>query len=168
MKSLAKLTAGAVLSAFTLLLLSACATTLAPSYDKAIADGLVSTSSEMMEFFASTSAGTTKNGFAKREGTYNNLIGRVDALVIQANARPTPKNSVTEKVNDALAKRGVRILEGDDAPSATALQGISKTLTKMRDTDKKQGITSAEAGLFKGQAVIYLDQAITYESYLER
>ena len=168
MKNLAKKTAGAVLSALTLVLISACATTLAPSYDKALVDGLVSTSSAMMEFFASTSSGTSKESFEKREGSYNNLIGRVDALAIQANARPIPKNSVTDKVNDALSKRGVRILEGDDAPSASALQGISKTITKMRDTDKKQGITSAEAGLFKGQAVIYLDQAITYESYLER
>jgi hypothetical protein len=48
------------------------------------------------------------------------------------------------------------------------MEEISKTMTKMRDTDKKQGVTEFEVRAFKGQVVIYLDQAITYETFLER
>lgn len=158
----------AVFSATVLLLLSACVTTLAPSYDKAIVDGLTSTNQQLMEFFAAASAGTKQSTFSTREKTYNNVIGTLDALVIQANARPIPTNKVTEKVNEALTKHGVRVLEGDDAPSATAMAEIAKTMTKMRDTDKKQGVTEFEVRAFKGQVVIYLDQAITYETFLER
>jgi hypothetical protein len=168
MAKLTRTVTRAVFPVTALLFLSACVTTLAPSYDKAIVDGLVSTNQQLMEFFASVSSGTSKDSFDEREGTYNNIIGSLDALVIQANARPIPKNKITEKVNEVLTKRGVQILEGDDAPSASAMEEISKTMTKMRDTDKKQGVTEFEVRAFKGQVVIYLDQAITYETFLER
>lgn len=150
------------------LLITACATTLAPSYDKAIVDGLNTVNRQMMEHFASTSAGTNNSDFDKRKRSYDSIIGRVDALAIQAKARPIPKNKITEKVNKYLSKRGVDILEGEDAPSATALEKISETITKMRDTDKKQGVTAMEVKAFRGQAVTYLDQALTYENFLER
>ena len=148
--------------------LTACATTLAPNYDKAIVDGLVSVSQKTMELFASTSSGTSKSDYGNREKTYNSIIGSIDALAIQAKARPIPKNKTTEKVNEHLRSRGVNVLVGEDAPSATALKKISETVVKMRDTDKKQGITAVEVQAFKGQAVIYFDQALTYESFLER
>jgi hypothetical protein len=45
---------------------------------------------------------------------------------------------------------------------------ISETLVKMRDTDKNQGVTATEVQVFKNQVAIYLDQALTYESFLER
>jgi hypothetical protein len=141
---------------------------MAPNYDKAIVDGLTSTNTKLMELFASTSSGTSKENFEQREKTYNSLIGSLDALTIQAKARPVPKNKITEKVNEYLTSRGVNVLEGDDAPSATALAKISESIVKMRDTDKKQGVTATEVSAFKGQVVIYLDQAITYESFLER
>ncbi|NIW84999.1 MAG: hypothetical protein GWN09_00060 [Gammaproteobacteria bacterium] len=156
------------LAAALVLLASACATTLAPNYDKALVDGLTATNMKLMEHFAATSAGTASDTFDKRESTYNNLIGRLDALVIQARARPIPKNYVTEKVNAYLEKRGVQILDGGDTPSATALEKISGTMVKMRDTDKKQGVTPFEVAAFKGQVVIFMDQALTYETFLER
>lgn len=148
--------------------LTACTTMLAPNYDKAIVDGLVSVNQKTMELFASVSSGTSNSDYKKREDTYNSIIGSIDALAIQAKARPIPKNKITEKVNEYLRSRGVDVLEGEDAPSATALEKISETITKMRDTDKKQGVTVLEVQAFKGQAVIYFDQALTYESFLER
>lgn len=137
-------------TAVVVILLTACATTLAPIYDKAIVDGLVTSNTKLMEHFASTSSGITKDTFYKREKTYNSLIGSFDGLTIQAKSRPIPKN------------------DGGNAPSATALEGVSKTIVKMRDTDKKQGVTAMEVAAFKDQIVIYLDQALTYESFLKR
>lgn len=156
------------LVALSLLLLCACATTLAPTYDKAIADGLVTVNERTMQLFAATSSGTTAASFTSREKTYNEIIGSLDALANQARARPIPKNLVTKKVNEYLSARGVDALEGNDAPSAAALESISKTITKMRDTDKKQGVTPTEVIAFKGQTIIYFDQALTYESFLAR
>ncbi len=152
---------------FSLLFITSCAVNLAPRYDQVIADGLATLNTRAMWFFASTSFGTTSETFAQREQAYNELIGGSDALMIYSKARPMPKNSMTEKVNAYLAQRGVAALD-DQAPSATALENIAKTFTKMRDTDKKQGVSGLEVAAFKGQVVIFLDQAITYENFLER
>lgn len=163
-----RLTAAGGLAVTVLLFFSACVTALAPSYDQVIVDGLQSTNQKLMQFFASTSSGTVQATAGDRVGTYNQLIGTLDALAIQARARPIPTNDVKEKVNEVLAERGIEILDVNDAPSAVAMEQISKTMAKMRDVDKKQGLTEFEVRAFRGQVVIYLDQAITYETYLQR
>lgn len=150
------------------LCLSACSVTLAPNYDKAIVDGLSAANVKVMEMFAATSSGTDESTFGTREAAYNELIGGLDALVIQISARPMPDGKVLEKVNEALAARKLDALNDGRAPSAYPVEKISATLVKMRDTDKKQGVTSFEVAAFKGQVSIYLDQAITYENFLER
>lgn len=148
--------------------LSACTAQLAPPYDKAIADGLVSVNQQAMTLFASVSSGTGSDSYPQRDNTYNTLIGALDALALQAKSRPIPKTSVNEKVKALLGKRGVSFPETGDAPSAAALEQISITFAKMRDTDKKQGVTAFEVAAFKGQVMIYLDQALTYENFLMR
>lgn len=157
----------AMLLLFVLLLVG-CATQLAPNYDKAIVDGLTSTNIKLMEHCASVSSGTKKDTYSEREETYNSLIGNLDALAIQIKARPMPDNKIIAKFNEYLENKGVDILGVEEAPSATALENISKQIVMMRDTDKKQGITAIEAKLFKGNVVIYMDQALTYESFLKR
>ena len=147
---------------------SACATQLAPPYDKALVDGMASTNKEVMSLFATASGGTSQGSFDTRAASYNKAIGGVDALEIQAKARPLPKTKVTEIANKYLTQRGLPALTDDQIPSATALHKVSETITKMRDTDRKQGLTGMEVRAFKGQAAVYLDQAITYESFLER
>lgn len=150
------------------LCLVACSVQLAPLYNKAIADSLVSVNQQAMTLFASASSGTTRDTYAQRDAAYNSLIGNLDALALQAKSRPVPDASVNEKVNAFLSKRGVSLPASGDAPSAMALEQISITVAKMRDTDKKQGLTAFEVAAFKGQVVIYLDQALTYENFLTR
>ncbi len=150
--------------------LAGCALQLAPAYNKMVVDELNAVSTDAMILFASTSNGTDKNSFSSREDKYNSLIGRLDALGLQAGARPMPKNKVTDAINRALDKRGSTAMSDDDntPPSAYAIKKVSETLSKMRDTDRSQGVTAYEALAFKGQASIYLDQAITYENFLQR
>ncbi len=153
-----------------LLFLVGCATQLAPAYDKNVADGLNTSSIDAMTLFATMSSGTKAQDFATRADRYANLIGKLDALALAAGARPLPKNKVTDSINRFLEKRGASVLSDDDAtpPSAYAIRQISATLSKMRDTDQKQGVTAYEVIAFKGQASIYFDQAITYENFLQR
>ncbi|MCB1910077.1 MAG: hypothetical protein KDH15_22160 [Rhodocyclaceae bacterium] len=150
--------------------IAGCAAQLAPPYDKTVADGLNSANTEAMTLMAATSQGTDKNSFSAREDTYNALIGTLDALALSAGARPMPKNRFTDAINKVLEKRGGKPIDDDDStpPSAHSIKKIAETLTKMRDTDKKQGVTAIEAQAFKGQLVIYFDQAITYENFLQR
>lgn len=152
------------------LLIASCATQLAPLYDKNIAEGLNSANTETMTLLAAASQGLEMNTFSTREEKYNNLIGKLDALALSAGARPMPKNNVILAINKLLEKRGGKKLDDDDStpPSAHAIQKISETLTKMRDTDKKQGIRPLESQAFKIPIVAYFDQAITYENFLQR
>lgn len=152
------------------LLLVSCATQLAPPYDKTVVEGLSAANTETMTLLAAASQGTEKNSFSTRENKYNTLIGKLEALALSAGARPMPKNKVIDTINMLLEKRGGQPLANDDStpPSAHSIKKIADTLTKMRDTDKKQGVTAYEARTFKGQIVIYFDQAITYENFLQR
>lgn len=81
-----------------------------------------------------------------------------------------PKNKVSDAINRALDKRASQQLSDDDStpPSAHAIKKVAETFIKLRDTDRKQGVTTTEALAFKGQVVIYLDQATTYENFLQR
>lgn len=157
-----------VVAAF--LSIAGCATQIAPHYDKNVVEGLNSATTEAMTFMATASQGTDKSVFFSREEKYNALIGKLDALALSAGARPMPKNKVTDAVNKLLEKRGGKAINDDDAtpPSAHSIKRIAETLTKMRDADKKQGVTAFEVQAFKMQLVIYFDQAITYENFLQR
>jgi hypothetical protein len=150
--------------------IAGCATQEAPPYDKAVADGLTTVSVDTMTLLAGVSAGTSATSFPSREDRYNALIGRVEALALQAGARPMPSHGVSDAIDKLLANRDAGAPATDEPvlPSAHAIRKVAETLTKMRDTDRKQGVTSVEAQAFKGQILIYLDQAITYENALQR
>jgi hypothetical protein len=150
------------------LILNACTATLAPGYDKAIVDGLTSTNISVMELFAAISDGTKKDTYSERDAKYNLLIGHFDALELQARSRPEPNDKLIQKANKLLLKRGVPLPDSSDVPSAHALNTISKTISKMKVIDKSQGITATEVQAFKNQVSIYMDQALTYESFLKR
>lgn len=149
------------------LAVGACTTQLAPLYDQALVEGLTSTNAKTMELMASAVGGTTKETFANRENHYNQVIGSLDALALQAAARPAPTNSLGAAINRTGRESGVSD-ESQVIPSSTALNEISKTVARMRQIDKKQGVTGVEVQAFKGQVLIYMDQALTYEAALER
>ena len=151
------------------LLLAGCTATLAPPYDKTLVDGLKKTNIETMTFFASLDGGTKKVTFNARKKAYASLIGQFDALALQSLIRGLSKDEKTiKRVNEFLDKRDIPKLDDSEVPSATVLKNISKTLVKMRGTDEKQGLTAVEVEGFKGNVSIYLDQVLTYESFLKR
>lgn len=152
----------------SVILITGCATQLAPKYDAALFKGVTDTNVKIMELFASVSAGTDSASCSDREEAYNAAIGSVDALALQSKARPIPKNSITEKVNKYLESRGVGTMTGDVAPSANSLEHVSLQLTKMKEVDCKSGLKPGAVATFKNAVIISMDQAITYESFLDR
>jgi hypothetical protein len=114
------------------------------------------------------SSGTSGDTFPAREDKYNSLIGHLYALEIQTQARPVPKNVATEQINKLLGERGAGSLDTGVSPSAFAITKVKDSIVKMKDTDKKQGVTAYEVQAFKNQVVIYMDQALTYENFLKR
>lgn len=157
-----------------LFFLTNCTVSLAPKFDQGIVDNLSSASAQVFHLLAETSSGTMPAEFPLRAEKYNSLLGTLEALQLQINARPVPDNKTIDKIiakaNERLTKRGISNLTsvGGIAPSATALEQIIINLTKMRDTDQKQGLKPLEVQLFKGNMQLYLDQALTYEKFLNQ
>lgn len=161
---------------------ASCAVSLSPRFDQTIVDNLSKSSVETLQLFAATSNGTTSADFNKREEKYNDLIGKLEALSLKIQARPMPNvkllDKIVAKANASLKSRdslrnntsgmGSFIAATKIAPSVTAINQIVKNLTKLRDTDKAQGVTKAEVTLFKNNVILYLDQALTYESFLNK
>lgn len=150
-----------------LLFAGACRTTLAPDYDQRIVDRSDEATIGVLELFAVVSDGAEKVTFPDREKQYNTLIARFDALALMAKSRPVPSGKVIDKINETLRAKGTGTVSGQ-FPSAVAFEEIAKTLQKMKEKDRAEGLKPLLVSAFKGQVVIYLDQAITYERFLKR
>ena len=150
------------------LLLAGCMVQLAPRHDAALYDGIVRVNERIMELFASVTPDADAAAFATREATYNSLIGSVDALAMQSRARPIPNSEVRDRVNEYLGDRGQPLLGDDEAPSAAALDQVSSQLAEMKKTDQAGNLKPGAVKLFRNAVIISMDQAITYESFLER
>lgn len=161
-----KFYANAFLSLWMVFLV-ACSTQFVPKSDVALYKGITDTNVKIMELFATVSAGSDSNTCSERLSLYNSSIGSIDALALQSKARPMPENSITKQVNGNLESRGIRVLTGDVAPSANALENVSRQLVKMKEVDCISGLSVSAVELFKNAVIISMDQAITYESFLE-
>ncbi|MFO1432014.1 MAG: hypothetical protein U1F76_18040 [Candidatus Competibacteraceae bacterium] len=150
------------------LAIAGCMVRLAPDFDPSIVEGLTATNVQMMELFASVSAGTTPATIADRMATYNQIIGRLDALRIEASARTIPRPLIPVLKSSAENELAVADSDTPQAPSVGSIQQMVKTITKMRDTDKQQGLTALEVVAFKQQIEISMDQALIYEKALQR
>lgn len=147
--------------------LAGCQVTLAPAFDQAIVASIIQNTNLALRFFASVDGGTNPHDFQVRQDTYNTLIGAFESLELQARARPIPDGKVIKKINEMLETRGSNPLPGD-YPSAFALGKIAETFTKMKKTDQANSLKPFAVEAFKGQVMIFLDQAIIYESFLKR
>jgi hypothetical protein len=156
------------------LLFPSCTISLAPKFDRGIVDHLSASSSDVFDMIADVSAGTDSASFSKRQEKYNRIIGKMEALELEINTRPMPGNkkikSLINKANESFKQRGLSALitAGDTAPSATALAQVINNLVQMKNTDKARGLTPATVQLHKGFIRLYLDQALTYERFLNR
>lgn len=156
-----------IIALFSLIVLLGCQAYLAPNYDQAIFKGATENGEVAMRFFAALEYGTESENFYSREPIYNQLIGAFETLKLQAKARPTPNNNALKKINEHLQATGNDAIT-EDYPSAFAFGEIAETFRKMKKVDSENGIKPIVIQTFKGQVEIYLDQAITYESFLKR
>jgi hypothetical protein len=150
-----------------------CTVSLAPKFDQGIVDDLSASSVEVFQLIAEVSGGTKNADFNQREEKYNDLIGKLEALKLQINARPMPSNKeankILSKVNERLTQKGAATINAaDTAPSATALENVIANISEMKKTDASQGLSPTAVKAFKGNITLFLDQALTYESFLNK
>ncbi len=159
----------AVYAAILVALLSACTVQLAPDYDKSVVDGLTSANQQVLTFFASISDGTTPATFSNRDATYATLIGKFNALQIEAAARPNPQPLFLKYLGFGGA--GDKPIDPADqlkAPTPGILANIVTKLTEMRAQDKSGPLASDVIAIFKNSYTLSITQALTYEKALQR
>jgi hypothetical protein len=152
----------ALLAAFTVV---GCGIQLAPNYDRTIVEGLAKANEEAMTLFATVSTGTRPNTFPRRERTYDELVGKFDALRLQATVRPNPQPPAATSFFGGTQQR---VADAASAPTADILTTIMRTITMMRETDRKAGLQPVVVVNFKREFEISMQQALTYERALER
>ncbi|HLZ66295.1 MAG TPA: hypothetical protein VKQ29_08695 [Aliidongia sp.] len=154
------------------MLATACTTQLAPAYDQAISDGLIAANKDVQTLFATIGPGVGKETYPARADAYNNVIGELNALEIQAKARPIPDSIGLTEANKILSANGISQLTNDpkftNYPSARSIDDASLTIATMRAADQKAGLHGDEIKAFQNQTSIFLMQAITYENFLKR
>ncbi|SDX37816.1 hypothetical protein [Thiocapsa roseopersicina] len=144
------------------LVCSGCATRLAPAYDEHIVVGLTNANTQAMTLFAAFSAGAKQDQFAAYKDRYDGLIGSLHALEMQIHARPAPATPLR------LAADFSRDEVDASGPPVEPIQGMARTITTTRDVHGANGLTATEVEAMRRQWMIYADQALTYEAYLER
>jgi hypothetical protein len=120
-----------------------------------------------MTLFASLSeeAGTT---FSSREATYNAIIGKFDALRLEAKARPDPQPPGLGFLVGSNNQAGSNISEQLKAPTPDILAKIVSELTRMRNQDKAGLLNGDLLALYKNSYELSFSQALTYEKALQR
>lgn len=143
-----------------------CATQLVPEYDPSIVAGLNKANQEAMTLFASVQNGVSASTFSRREATYNDLIGQLDALRIATGARPQP----VPRIGGARADppEDVADIERFEWPTPEVLTELVRTISSMRNTDSAGGLSATLVATFKNAFEISMDQALTLERALQR
>jgi hypothetical protein len=158
--------------------LGGCAIKLVPDYDKAIVDGLTNANESAMTLFATVTNGAIKKDFAKREDTYNNLIGKFDAVRLQIVTRTTPVPSdlvarlpfisPTSPAAPPPGDKGNATSEPQKFSTVLALETIIDTFTKMRERDRSGQLIKEWVDVYKSQYVAAMSDALTVEKALQR
>lgn len=146
--------------------ISACTIRLAPDYDQSLVDGLSKINEDAQQFFAALAGGSDRNaGFARHEPTYNQLIGRIEALRLQAEARPEPPPpALLGFLAPPLSEDMPRL----KTPTAEILGNMAQALRDMRAAHQQNGLAAGEVGVEKKGFDQKMAQALTVEKALKR
>ena len=107
-----------------------------------------------------------------RAAAYDHIVSELKAVELQIKSRPIPNSRALEQANTLLEKLNVGGVAVDpnfsDYPSARSVDDLIRTIQHMQISDQTTGLPSNLLSSYENQAMIYLTQAITYESFLKR
>jgi hypothetical protein len=148
--------------------LGGCTAHWGPDYDKSIYDGLNKVNEEALTLFASISEGTRREGFARREPAYNGLIGKIEALQVEVENRPAGRPSPISRFFGERKGDQPPPESGPVVPTQKILPLLRESFVDLRDTDRTKGLVPASVRGARSQFVIWINQALAYEKFLQR
>lgn len=146
------------------LALMGCTAALTPSYDAELVSGVNEANEQALILFSKVSGGSSAARFAALSPTYDEIIGKFDALRIRAAARDVPP------MGQQIA---ARLCPDDPDPSACAnaspgsLQTIVQNFQRMKQEHQQNGLTSLEVQAFKNAYETSIEQVLLVETALQ-
>jgi hypothetical protein len=164
--------AARLLGALALLLLfaAACTLRLAPSRELSLRAELAALNVETQTLLASVDTGADADTYPLRAASYERVIGGLHALELQARARQPLGPARLARAEALLRAGGIASAPAvlDPYPSARALRGAARSVQQMRELDRGGGLRGGVVAALANQTSVYLAQALTFETQLER
>jgi hypothetical protein len=152
-------------------LLAGCTISLAPAYDPSLVEGIRGANERALALFSAVEDGSPAADFPDHAATYDEVIGRLGALRMQAEARPVPP--LADRIAATLADVGILDDVCEDAAdcvntSPRQLTTAADNLARMRRTHRDQGLEPDVVELFRNAHEISISQAMKVELALKR
>ena len=159
--------ASALRAVLLLLVLGACAVTLAPAYDAGLVARLNAANEKTLTLFSAVKNGSPASAFPNFAARYDELIGAFDAARIQAEAREVP--SVSQRVLDLVGGSDICPEPEDCAnPTPRILATVTGNLDRMKATHAARGLQSDIVEIFKEAHETSIRQALEVENAFKR
>lgn len=157
--------------AITLLLVSGCTVQLAPSFSQKLLDDLTEANESTQILLERLSGGSRSSDFPKFSNDYTEIIGKMKALEILADARDTPP----------LSRRGIQWLQSKDVltelcpepadcinPTPSILANTYERIQQMASIHERAGVDSLTVASVQNFVSSQFDLVISFETALQR
>jgi hypothetical protein len=153
------------------LVLAGCGIRLAPNYDRDIIDGLARTNEDALTLFASVANGAPPGSYPRRVDAYNALQGKLESVGAMVKARGTPQPPAT-----GVALLGVvgvqnaqqqadQYMQPSTGPN---IEAMIRIVNLMRNDDSRGKLSALSVMTLKNNFSAEMNQALTYEKFLNR
>ena len=153
------------------LALAGCGVRLAPNYDRDIIDGLARANEDALTLFASVANGAPPGTYSRRVDAYNALQGKLESVGAMVKARGTPQAPAT-----GIALLGVvgvqnaqqqadQVMQPSTGPN---IEAMIRIVNLMRNDDSKNRLSALSVMTLKNNFSAEMNQALTYEKFLNR
>lgn len=156
---------------FSVFALNGCEGGLTPAADQSLIDGVNSANQEALALFSEVSAGAPTTRSEAVAPKYDALIGKFDALRLQAEARDVPP--LGRRIAKALAAKNAKLVDlcGTDAAtcvnfSPQGLDAIVNNFERMKSTTRTKGLNVESVKLHKNAYEISIQQVLVVETAL--
>ncbi|SHG98804.1 hypothetical protein SAMN02745157_0108 [Kaistia soli DSM 19436] len=149
-----------------ILTLAGCTVALTPAYDAGIVSGVNAANEQALILFSEVSGGASAARYPKLASTYDEIIGKFDALRLRAAARDVP--DLGRRLSGRLSEVCSDDPDGCANSSPGALQAIVDNLQRMKQENRQNGINALEVAAFKNAHETSVEQVLVVETALQR
>ncbi len=151
-----------------LVCLTACTVAFSPGYDPGLVEGLDEANVAALTLFSTMSQGAPQDSYTGQRQSYDEIIGRFDALRVRAGARDTP--AVAPRMVSRFGLDGEVCADPDACinPTPQILATLLTGLRRMQGQHRSGGVPADQVAIYKSGYEVSITQALAVERAFER